>query len=194
MLERTLPRGYSPFDGFVFEPQVHLALFVHHVDGLDRGLYILVRNDLQEDELRERLSSRFDWERPEADFPLYRLERGDYRETAVTVSCHQEIAGASAFSLGMLARFRPNIEKWPWSYPRLFWETGIIGQVLYLEAEAHELRGTGIGCFFDDEMHRLLGLEDDTHQSLYHFTVGVALEDTRLQTLEPYQHLGKAGS
>jgi SagB-type dehydrogenase family enzyme len=189
MLERTLPRGYAPFDGFPFEPQVHLVLFVYEVDGLEPGLYILIRNDSQEDELRERLSRRFEWEQPLAAFPLYRLERGDFRKTAATVSCLQEIAGVSAFSLGMLARFRPNIEKWPWSYPRLLWETGIIGQVLYLEAEAHELRGTGIGCFFDDEMHRLLGLEEDTYQSLYHFTVGVAVEDSRVQTLEPYHHL-----
>jgi SagB-type dehydrogenase family enzyme len=189
MLERTLPLGYAPFDGFPFEPQVHLAVFVHNVEGLDEGLYILVRNDRHEDELRSRLSSRFYWEQPQDGFPLYLLERGDFRKTAITVSCHQEIAGASAFSLGMLTRFRPNIGKSPWSYPRLFWETGIIGQVLYLEAEAHGLRGTGIGCFFDNEMHRLLGLEDDTFQSLYHFTVGVALEDARLQTLEPYHHL-----
>jgi nitroreductase len=168
---------------------VHLAVFVHNVEGLDAGLYLLVRNNHHEDELRSRLSSRFVWEKPEEGFPLFLLEKDDFRKTAITVSCHQEIAGASAFSLGMLARFRANISKGPWSYPRLFWETGMIGQVLYLEAEAHGLRGTGIGCFFDDEMHNLLGLEDDTFQSLYHFTVGVALEDNRLQTLEPYHHL-----
>ena len=34
----------------------------------------------------------------------------------------------------------------------------MIGQVLYLEAEAAGIRATGIGCFFDDEMHALLGL------------------------------------
>ena len=35
-------------------------------------------------------------------------------------------------------------------YRRLFWECGLIGQVLYLEAEAAGVRGTGIGCFYDD--------------------------------------------
>lgn len=35
-------------------------------------------------------------------------------------------------------------------YPRLFWETGVLGQVLYLEAHAAGLSATGIGCFFDD--------------------------------------------
>jgi hypothetical protein len=89
----------------------------------------------------------------------------------------------------MLARFQPILEETPWSYPRLFWETGLIGQVLYLEAEAHDLRGTGIGCFFDDEMHQLLGLPDKTYQSLYHFAVGYPVTDERLQTLPPYHHL-----
>ncbi|MCK7581941.1 MAG: hypothetical protein MZV65_44195 [Chromatiales bacterium] len=62
----------------------------------------------------------------------------------------------------------------------------MIGQALYLEAEAAGVRGTGIGCFFDDEMHRLLGLRDRTWQSLYHFTVGGAVDDPRLTTLPPY--------
>lgn len=38
----------------------------------------------------------------------------------------------------------------PSMYPRLFWETGLIGQMLYLEAHAFGVSGTGIGCFFDD--------------------------------------------
>ena len=92
----------------------------------------------------------------------------------------------------MLAEFEPSLrEQGPWFYPRLFWETGLIGQLLYLEAEAAGVRGTGIGCFFDDAMHRLLGIADRNWQSLYHFTVGGAVEDTRLKTLHPYFHLGK---
>jgi hypothetical protein len=62
----------------------------------------------------------------------------------------------------------------------------MIGQVLYLEAEAAGLRGTGIGCFFDDEMHHLLGLRGPDWQSLYHFTVGGHVDDPRLTTLPPY--------
>ena len=62
----------------------------------------------------------------------------------------------------------------------------MIGQVLYLEAEAVGLRGTGIGCFFDDGMHSLLGLKHRRYQSLYHFTVGGPLEDERLTMLPAY--------
>ena len=62
----------------------------------------------------------------------------------------------------------------------------MIGQTLYLEAEAAGIRATGISCFFDDEMHRLLGLQDASWQSLYHFTAGGAVDDTRLTTLAPY--------
>ncbi|MFM0015969.1 nitroreductase, partial [Paraburkholderia sediminicola] len=62
-----------------------------------------------------------------------------------------------------------------------------LGQALYLEAEAAGVRATGIGCFFDDEMHALLGVEDHTWQSLYHFTVGRAVDDQRLSTCPPYE-------
>lgn len=47
----------------------------------------------------------------------------------------------------------------------------MIGQLLYLEAKAAGLRSTGIGCFFDDPVHELLGLEGTAFQDLYHFTV-----------------------
>jgi len=61
--------------------------------------------------------------------------------------------------------------------------------VLYLEAEAAGVRGTGIGCYFDDGCHRLLGLTGGAWQDLYHFTVGSPIEDRRLRTLAPYAHL-----
>ena len=63
-----------------------------------------------------------------------------------------------------------------------------------LEAEAAGVRGTGIGCYFDDAFHDLLGLTDDRFQSLYHFTAGGPVEDLRLRTLAPYAHLRDRGS
>ena len=74
----------------------------------------------------------------------------------------------------------------PWFYPRLYWECGAIGQVLYLQAEVSGIRSTGIGCFFDDSVHRIFGIKDLNYQSLYHFTVGGPVDDNRLTTLPPY--------
>jgi len=51
------------------------------------------------------------------------------------------------------------------------------------------VRATGIGCFFDDPVHRVFGLEDLAFQSLYHFTVGGPVDDPRLTTLAPYADL-----
>ena len=187
MLDRTLPRdGVAPFDAGPGPPAVHLAIFVHAVEGLDPGLYFLVRSAPDETELRGVMRPDFAWERVEPGFPLYALRKGDVRRTAAMVSCGQDIAGDSAFALGMPARFAATVAAAPHGYRRLFWECGLIGQVLYLEAEAHGLRGTGIGCFFDDDVHDLLGLADDRYQSLYHFTVGHPVEDPRLTTLPPY--------
>jgi hypothetical protein len=60
---------------------------------------------------------------------------------------------------------------------------------LYLEAEAAGVCGTGIGCYFDDVCHGLLGLTGDAWQDLYHFAVAGPVEDQRLRTLAPYAHL-----
>jgi hypothetical protein len=68
-----------------------------------------------------------------------------------------------------------------------------MGQALYLEAEAWGLRGTGIGCFFDDELHAFFGLKDDTYRVIYNFAMGYPLKDPRLRTHPPYDHL-KNGS
>jgi hypothetical protein len=136
-----------------------------------------------------QLKPEFLWQPAAAGFPLYLLEEKNYRRDAKIVSCDQDIAGSSAFSLGMIARFKTVIEKEPYRYRHLYWEAGMIGQVLYLEAEAAGLRGTGMGCYFDDEVHAVMGLKTDLYQSLYHFTVGAPIEDQRLKTLAPYHHL-----
>jgi hypothetical protein len=137
--------------------------------------------------LRAALSTAFLWE-PVADAPpLWLLERGECRVRATRVSCDQTIAGDGFFSLGMLAEFDASLsEQGPSFYRQLFWESGVVGQVLYLEAEAAGARGTGIGCFYDDVMHEMLGVRDHAFQSLYHFTVGAAVEDTRLTTEAAY--------
>lgn len=78
----------------------------------------------------------------------------------------------------------------------------------YSLAEAHGIRATGIGCFYDDPFrkptdHRLktrylthllfvfkdavCGIRDFSFQSLYHFTVGGPEDDERIQTLEVYE-------
>jgi hypothetical protein len=119
--------------------------------------------------------------------PFYLLAPGDLRNDARAVSCLQEIASDGAFAVAMIAELEPRLREYgAWFYRRLYWEAGAIGQLLYLEAEAAGLRGTGIGCFFDDELHDLVGLAGNRYQDLYHFTVGGPLEDSRLRTLPPY--------
>jgi hypothetical protein len=132
----------------------------------------------------------FSWSCPEGcpeTLPLFLLGEADCRSLAAQVSCLQAIAGDGAFSLGMIAQFEgPLARHGAWMYPRLFWEAGLIGQVLYLEAEAAGVRATGIGCYFDDAMHDVFGLRGHDFQSLYHFTIGGAVDDPRITGLPPY--------
>ena len=189
MLDQTLPRPeLPPFGLWDLPVSVHLALLVHRVTGLRPGLYLYVRDLEQLDALRESLDPDFLWECEQPlERPLFKLKEADVRSFAKTVSCHQEIAADGAFSLGMLARFEPVLrERGPHGYRELFWETGMIGQCLYLAAEAVGMRGTGIGCYFDDVLHDALGLRDRTWQSLYHFTVGAPVDDPRLRSDPAY--------
>jgi SagB-type dehydrogenase family enzyme len=216
LLRRLLPDAGPPFDAFPWSPRIHLALFVHRVDGLQPGLYAVPRTGAGEALMRKTLNQGFAWERPlnvPDDLPLFLLERADCRRIARQLSCGQDIAADGCFSLGMLAEFDAALsEGGPAAYRRLFWEAGAVGQALYLEAEAAGLRGTGIGCFFDDGVHQLLGLgggsetraQGDANprhagfgagplQSLYHFTVGGPVEDSRLTTHPGYPWEQSAG-
>jgi len=200
MLLRTMPNSAlplperpMPWDALPWNPTVHLALFVHRIDGLPSGLYWLNRHphERQVKDFQSAMQEQFVWTPPDncpSQLPLYLLEKGDAKNLAMQLSCGQEIAKDSAFALGMIAEFDHSLDTHgPWFYTRLFWEAGLIGQILYLEAEAAGLRATGIGCFFDDPMHRMLGFyPQTTWQSLYHFTIGGPTDDGRLSTLPPY--------
>jgi SagB-type dehydrogenase family enzyme len=200
ILQRVMPQADRPqlerpmpWDLLPWEPAIHLMLFVHRVDGLAPGLYVLVRDPRKLALLQQSMNHELEWTAAPGcpgDLSLYWLLQGDAQRLAAQVSCQQGIAGDSAFSLGMLAEFEGRLrESGAWQYPRLFWEAGLVGQVLYLEAEAAGVRGTGIGCFFDDPVHEVVGIKDLSIQSLYHFTIGGPVDDQRLQTLSPYHHL-----
>jgi SagB-type dehydrogenase family enzyme len=193
ILRQTLPGPTRfPFNTLPWSPRVHLAIFVHRVRDLEPGLFILIRDPEQKPALQSALAHNFDWKRPRdcpSTLPLYRLRSADVRAAARQVSCWQAIASDGCFSLSMLADFQRSLQQFgAWFYPRLYWECGAIGQALYLAAEAAGRRGTGIGCFFDDPVHHLLGLDLESlqYQSLYHFTVGQPVEDVRLTTLPAY--------
>ena len=182
-----------PFTTLPWRPCIDLLLFVHRVADLPPGLYVLLRDPARKNALRSSMKPSFLWRRGHgcpSSLPLFFLAGGDVRHAAQQTSCDQAIAADGAFAVAMLAEYRKPIEVFgPWFYRRLYWETGVVGQVLYLEGEAAGIRGTGIGCFFDDLTHRVFGLEGDRFQVLYHFTLGGPVEDPRLRTHPPYQHL-----
>ena len=188
MMQVVMPRSDRPqldrpmpWDAWPYEPAIHLLIFVHRVDGLKPGLYFLVRDPRKLTFIQESMNPELTWTPapgcPE-DLPLYWLLEGDAKKLATQVSCHQDIAADSAFSFGMMAEFEGRLrEGGAWWYPRLFWESGLLGQVLYLEAEAAGVRATGIGCFFDDPVHEIVAMKGLNLQSLYHFTIGGPVED-----------------
>ena len=187
MLEPLLPSLEAPpWNALCGPPAVHPLLMVHRVEGLEAGLYLLLRDDGAREAMERSMNREWLWERRgPPHLPLYFLLPYDLRDVAQLICCHQDIASDACFAVAMLARFEQAMEA-PWRYRSLFHECGMLGQVLYLEAEAAGLRATGVGCYFDDELHHLAGLRDEAWQSLYHFTVGAPVEDERLTTWPAY--------
>jgi SagB-type dehydrogenase family enzyme len=198
LLLRALHASRLPFDAWPQAPRVHVLLFAHRVDGLAPGAYLLPRSESGYDLLRHTLPNTLNLSPvPDAplDAPLLLLsDNPALAGTLRTLNCHQALGSDAILGFALLAQFNPLPDAA--TYRKLFQEAGLIGQVLYLEAEALDLRGTGIGCFFDDALHQLIGLPEPAAsaplQSVYHFTVGMPLLDARIATEPPYAHLSNS--
>ncbi|MEO8328333.1 MAG: SagB family peptide dehydrogenase, partial [Nitrospirota bacterium] len=127
MLQRIMPKGGlplpdrpMPWDAIPWNPTIHLLLFVHRIDGLPPGLYWLNRNPDHRDisSFKSAMHEQFVWLTPEAcpaNLPLYLLEEGNAQHLAKQLSCGQDIAGDSAFALGMVAEFDDSLDTFgPW--------------------------------------------------------------------------------
>ena len=100
ILEAALPER-SPSGLLPWRPYVHPVIFVHRVEDLEPGLYILLRDRSQKESLREAMLDDFVWEKPSRmpeGLNLYLLAQGDGRLAARESSCSQGIASDGCFA------------------------------------------------------------------------------------------------
>ena len=191
LMAALLPESGIPWDVWREPARVHPVVFAHRVDGLPAGAYLLVRDAAALPALQSQLGANLAWEPVSGlpgDLPVWRLaDNPALAGTMRTLSCHQAIASDACVAVSMLATGIDD-EQAPWAYRSVLQEAGLLGQVLYLQAEAEGFRGTGIGCYFDDAVHELLGMRGPDWQAIYHFTVGVPVTDERITTEPPYAH------
>jgi SagB-type dehydrogenase family enzyme len=139
---------------------IQLYMYIHRVDGLERGVY------------------RFWSECAE----LERIKSGDQRLAAAGLSLGQDLAGNACVTFSMIGDFdRAARAHGNRGYRYVHFEAGAIGQRLYLAAEALGLGATGIGAFYDNEVHRYLNLTPEHGQVVYHFAIGYPVIDARLE-------------
>lgn len=144
---------------FSAERFIQLYLYVHRIDGLEPGVY--------------RLSP----DRSE----LEQIKTGDQRVMAAGLSLGQELAGNACVTFSMIGDLdRATSVHGDRGYRYVHFEAGAIGHRLYLGAEAIGAGATGIGAFYDDEVHRYLGLTSEQGQVIYHFAIGYPVPDPRL--------------
>lgn len=138
---------------------VRLYVYVHRVAGMLPGVY------------------RFWPERAE----LEQIRIGDQRVAAAGLSLGQELAGNACVAFSMVGDLdRAAGLHGDRGYRYVHFEAGAIGHRLYLAAEAFGLAATGIGAFYDDEVHRYLNLMPAQGQVVYHFAIGYPVRDQRL--------------
>lgn len=177
---------------------IHVVIAVHKVEGVTPGFYLLNREGSNCAKksfggLKDSLGRWTDWveiSHQPAIYSLHRMTTANVQRAVGTLDCNQRIATDGAIEIGFLAEFDDALEQFgAAAYRHLHWQAGLLGHRLYLQATALELAGTGIGCFFDDAWHELLGITDTRFQFVYHFAIGQPLHDSRLISLSGYFHL-----
>ncbi len=139
---------------------IQLYLYAHRVDGIEPGVY---RHWPERGELEQ-------------------IRSGDHCVAAAGLSLGQDLAGNACVAFSMIADLDRAVRSHgDRGYRYVYFEAGAIGQRLYLAAEALGLGATGIGAFFDDEVHRYLGLQSGEGQVVYHFAIGYPVLDPRLE-------------
>ena len=121
---------------------VTLYLYVHRVRGCEHGVY-------RWDQWKGKLEP---------------LHLANVQRVAAFLSLEQSLAGNSCFTISMIADLDEASRVFGNRGCRYaYFEAGAIGQRLYLGAEALGWNATGIGAFYDDDVHRYLGfLEEGT--------------------------------
>jgi len=113
---------------------------------------------------------------------LERIRSGDQRVAAAGLSLGQDLAGNACVAFSMIADLDRAVRSYgERGYRYVHFEAGAIGHRLYLAAEALGLGATGIGAFFDDQVHGYLNLTPDQGQVVYHFAIGYPVHDPRVE-------------
>ena len=124
---------------------VTLYLYVHRVRDCEPGVY------------------RWDG----SSHRLEQLHRGNVERVAAYLSLEQALAGNACLAFSMVADLAGAAKIFGnRGYRYVHFEAGAIGQRLYLGAEALGWNATGIGAFYDDDVHRYLGFLEETDGSV----------------------------
>ena len=93
---------------------------------------------------------------------LKQLHRGNVERVATFLSLEQALAGNACFAVSMVGDLAQAASVYGnRGYRYVHFEAGAIGQRLYLGAEALGWNATGIGAFYDDDVHRYLGFLEE---------------------------------
>jgi hypothetical protein len=189
ILDKTLPRSKRyPFDGFSVAPKVHLLLFVHRVEEMQPGLYLLSRDQKSNISLKSQLAKDFEWQPEGGPVNFFRLQAGDFRKVTSTLWNQSNLGESAMFHVMMLADFDKSVRLDLSTYPHIFWESGMIAQVLSTEATALHHRTHHLAHFIDEQCHLMLGLRADQFRCTYLSSYGQPSESKTVYKA-PYYHL-----
>ncbi len=119
---------------------VTLYLYIHRVCDCEPGVY------------------RWD----KASQSLEQVHRANVERVAAYLSLEQPLAGNACFAVSMIADLAETARVFGnRGYRYVHFEAGAIGQRLYVGAEALGWNATGIGAFYDDDVHRYLGFLEE---------------------------------
>ncbi|KAA0544621.1 SagB/ThcOx family dehydrogenase [Bacillus sp. BGMRC 2118] len=139
----------SPSAGALFP--IETFMFVHNVEGLEKGLYHL---NVQ-------------------DWTLEGMKVGDYSNFVFEVTEEQEMTKKAAVNFVWTAIVNRTLYKYKErTYRYIWWDVGHISQNLHIVSSALGIGSCTMGHWYDKEMNEFLGIDGKSHLSVLMASVG----------------------
>jgi len=141
---RTIPSA-----GGLFPIEIYAV--INNVSGIEQGIY------------------HYNLEKHELEY----LKQGDFRKSVADACYGQRMMVKSAVNFiwtAMIERARINFAERAYRY--IYLDCGHLGQNFYLAAEALGLNACAVGAYYDDEINKILDLDEKKEFAIYMGVVG----------------------
>lgn len=162
------------YEWLPWRESLQFAIFIHRVAGIKPGLYVLFLNDKQMTSFRSQCKIKFKWKETIPRYRLFLLYEAPLDEMISDICIADPFIKDSCLTMSFVTSFKPFISTYGVSmYQRLFWEAGLVAELIRLECRLEKLDTVGHPFFYEQLFERIMGISHyEEYMNTYHLSIG----------------------